>query len=63
MQATIKLEVVLMNGKKTFIKIGVHAHHPDIHVNRGGDNGNFVPHWVKKQMAKELFAFKVSPYQ
>ena len=52
-----------MNGKKPFVKIGVHVHHPDIHVNRGGDNGNFVPYWVKKQMAKELFAFKVSPYQ
>lgn len=52
-----------MNGKKTFVKIGVHVHHPDIHLNSGGDNGNFVPHWVKRQMAKELFAFKISPYQ
>ena len=52
-----------MNDKKTFIKIGVHAHYPEIHLSRGGDNGNFVPHWVKRQMAKELFSFKVSPYQ
>lgn len=52
-----------MNSKKTFIKNMYHARYPSQHMVRGGTRGHFVPHWVKRQMAKELFAFKVSPYQ